>query len=191
MHADNSSESSSNAVFGDESEAERLSRLWFFYCRFLYAGHHHHSHTPSPAADHDAKTIRILSGAVFFHEEAVKVGQSLPFLFRPGRRATLGMLPRDAADSIPFSTPAIPGVLALLGIGGGRAAADMEETLSMCEAPPLVAGSGGHGRGRHGRSRDTPRQARDVDAAALGDAVATLHHPSRAPPGPGGGQQGC
>lgn len=79
--------------------------------------------------------------AVFFHEEAVRVGERLPLHFRAAAPAALGLLPRGVADSIPFTTAALPAVLALLGVppGSSRAAA-MAETLRTCERPPPVAG---------------------------------------------------
>ncbi|KAL6661209.1 hypothetical protein ACP70R_000593 [Stipagrostis hirtigluma subsp. patula] len=76
---------------------------------------------------------------VFFHEEAVRVGQSLHFRFPPAEPAALGLLPRRAADAVPFSTAALPGALALLGVPPGSAqAAAMAETLRKCETPPLA-----------------------------------------------------
>ncbi|KAL6646102.1 hypothetical protein ACP70R_017710 [Stipagrostis hirtigluma subsp. patula] len=76
---------------------------------------------------------------VFFHEEAVRVGESLHFRFPPAEPAALGLLPRRAADSVPFSTAALPGALALLGVPPGSAkAAAMAETLRKCETPPLA-----------------------------------------------------
>lgn len=76
---------------------------------------------------------------VFFHEEAMRVGQRLPFYFPLAAPAALGFLPRRVADSIPFSTPALPGVLALIGIAPDSVvAASMEETLRTCESPTLA-----------------------------------------------------
>ncbi|XP_066330779.1 protein RAFTIN 1A-like [Miscanthus floridulus] len=88
--------------------------------------------TPTPTAP---------TAAVFFHEEAVRVGERLPLHFRAAAPAALGLLPRGVADSIPFTTAALPAVLALFGVppGSSRAAA-MAETLRTCERPPPVAG---------------------------------------------------
>ncbi|KAF8697288.1 hypothetical protein HU200_035877 [Digitaria exilis] len=76
--------------------------------------------------------------AVFFREEALRVGQSLPFRFPAAVTAPLGLLPRHVADTIPFSSSALPGVLALLGVAEGSAQATrMQDTLGMCEDPGL------------------------------------------------------
>jgi hypothetical protein len=79
---------------------------------------------------------------VFFHEEAVRVGERLRFRFPAFAPAPLGLLPRHAAESIPFSTPALPTILALLRVAPGSAqAAAMAETLRTCEHPPLAGES--------------------------------------------------
>nr|BAM13313.1 RAFTIN 1 [Oryza latifolia] len=73
---------------------------------------------------------------VFFHEEAVRVGERLPFYFPAATTSALGFLPRRVADSIPFTTAALPGVLALFGVAPGSAeAAGMRDTLRTCEWP--------------------------------------------------------
>ncbi|TVU06323.1 hypothetical protein EJB05_49531, partial [Eragrostis curvula] len=65
--------------------------------------------------------------------------ETLPVLFPPARRAPLGLLPRDVADSIPFSSSALPDALARLGVAAGSAqAAEMEKPLGMCETPSLA-----------------------------------------------------
>ncbi|CAL5005516.1 unnamed protein product [Urochloa decumbens] len=85
-------------------------------------GHHHHAKT-----------------TVFFHEESVRAGARLHFHFPAAAPAALGLLPGDVADAIPFATPALPSVLALLGVPPGSAqAAAMAETLRACELPPLA-----------------------------------------------------
>ncbi|XP_040383148.1 BURP domain-containing protein 13-like isoform X2 [Oryza brachyantha] len=82
------------------------------------------------------------STTVFFHEEAVRVGERLPFYFPEAVTSALGLLPRRAADSIPFTTAALPGVLALFGVAPDSArAAGMRETLRMCEWPTLAGES--------------------------------------------------
>lgn len=95
------------------------------------------------SGDSDAASTARAGGAatttVFFHEEAVRVGERLPFYFPPAAPAALGFLPRRVADSIPFSTPSLPGVLALFGIAlDSVVAASMEETLRTCESPTLA-----------------------------------------------------
>ncbi|TVU05357.1 hypothetical protein EJB05_48516 [Eragrostis curvula] len=76
---------------------------------------------------------------VFFHEESVRVGERLRFRFPAASPAPLGLLPRHVADSIPFSTPALPHILALFNVAPGSSqAAAMAETLRTCEWPPLA-----------------------------------------------------
>ncbi|KAJ1269006.1 hypothetical protein BS78_07G177100 [Paspalum vaginatum] len=82
---------------------------------------------------------RTTTTTVFFHEGAVRVGERLLFHFPAAGAAALGLLPRRIADSIPFATAALPGVLALFGVSLSSAkAAGMAETLRTCEMPPLA-----------------------------------------------------
>ncbi|KAG8087706.1 hypothetical protein GUJ93_ZPchr0010g8366 [Zizania palustris] len=93
----------------------------------------------SPTASTTARTVGAATTTVFFHEEAVRVGERLPFYFPAAVKSALGFLPRRVADSIPFTTPALPGILALLGIASDSAeATSMRETLRMCEWPTLA-----------------------------------------------------
>nr|BAM13310.1 RAFTIN 1 [Oryza barthii] len=79
---------------------------------------------------------------VFFHEEAVRVGERLPFYFPAAATSALGFLPRRVADSIPFTAAALPAVLALFGVAPDTAeAAGMRETLRTCEWPTLAGES--------------------------------------------------
>ncbi|VAI73725.1 unnamed protein product [Triticum turgidum subsp. durum] len=79
---------------------------------------------------------------VFFHEEAVRVGKRLPFRFPPATPAALGFLPRQVADSVPFTTAALPGVLATFGVASDSATvASMEATLRACESPTIAGES--------------------------------------------------
>ncbi|KAE8786377.1 Protein RAFTIN 1B [Hordeum vulgare] len=79
---------------------------------------------------------------VFFHEEAVRVGKRLPFNFPPAAPAALGFLPREIADSVPFSTAALPRVLSAFGIASDSATvASMEATLRACESPTIAGES--------------------------------------------------
>ncbi|WVZ92351.1 hypothetical protein U9M48_038424 [Paspalum notatum var. saurae] len=94
-------------------------------------GEHHHS------GGGDARTTTTTT-TVFFHEGAVRVGERLLFHFPAAAPSALGLLPRGVADSIPFATAALPGVLAFLGVSpGSTKAAAMAETLRTCELPPL------------------------------------------------------
>ncbi|KAM3209779.1 hypothetical protein ACQJBY_064068 [Aegilops geniculata] len=79
---------------------------------------------------------------VFFHEEAVRVGKKLPFRFPPATPAALGFLPRQVADSVPFTTAALPGVLATFGVASDSATVgSMEATLRACESPTIAGES--------------------------------------------------
>ncbi|KAK1606143.1 hypothetical protein QYE76_029816 [Lolium multiflorum] len=79
---------------------------------------------------------------VFFHEESVRVGERLPFHFPPASAPALGFLPRRIADSVPFTAPALPGVLAAFGVApGSTMASSMEATLRACETPTMAGES--------------------------------------------------
>ncbi|KAL5231631.1 hypothetical protein ABZP36_030407 [Zizania latifolia] len=93
----------------------------------------------SATASTTARSVGEATTTVFFHEEAVRVGERLPFYFPAASKSALGFLPRRVADSIPFTTPALPGILALLGVASDSAeAASMRETLRTCEWPTLA-----------------------------------------------------
>ncbi|XP_034598779.1 protein RAFTIN 1B isoform X2 [Setaria viridis] len=93
-------------------------------------GGHRHAGGDAPAS---------ATTTVFFHEEAVRVGERLAFRFPAASPAPLGLLPRHIADAIPFAAPSLPAVLALLGVAPGSAqAAAMARTLRACETPPLA-----------------------------------------------------
>lgn len=86
-----------------------------------------------------ARGGRAETATVFFHEEALRVGKRLPFYFPPAAPATLGFLQRQVADSVPFTTAALPGVLATFGIASDSArVASMEATLRVCESPTIA-----------------------------------------------------
>ncbi|KAF8654491.1 hypothetical protein HU200_061681 [Digitaria exilis] len=95
--------------------------------------HHHHEDVASATS----KTT------VFFHEESVRVGERLAFHFPAASPAPLGLLPRNVADAIPFTTSSLPSVLALLGVSPSSVqAAAMAETLRTCESSPTLSGGG-------------------------------------------------
>ncbi|XP_047044333.1 protein RAFTIN 1B-like [Lolium rigidum] len=80
---------------------------------------------------------------VFFHERRLwRVGERLPFP-NPLFYTVLGFLPRRVADSsVPFSTPALPGILAAFRVAPGYAmASNMEATLRSCETPTMAGES--------------------------------------------------
>ncbi|KQJ98817.1 protein RAFTIN 1B isoform X2 [Brachypodium distachyon] len=108
---------------------------------------------PKPAPSpfmyaYDKKKASTATGAngkaptVFFHEEAVRVGERLRFHFPPASPAPLGLLPRHVADSIPFATTSLPAAMATLGVAPDSAMARrMEATLSTCDDDaPTIAG---------------------------------------------------
>ncbi|XP_040251268.1 protein RAFTIN 1B isoform X1 [Aegilops tauschii subsp. strangulata] len=105
-------------------------------------------HYKAPSSSHagsGASTARVGKAettTVFFHEEAVRVGKRLPFYFPLTTPAALGFLPRQVADSVPFTTAALPGVLATFGIASDSATvASMEATLRACESPTIAGES--------------------------------------------------
>nr|CAB3481326.1 unnamed protein product [Digitaria exilis] len=99
--------------------------------------HHHHKDVASATS----KTT------VFFHEESVRVGERLAFHFPAASPAPLGLLPRNVADAIPFTTSSLPSVLALLGVSPSSVqAAAMAETLRTCESSPTLSGGGGEAK---------------------------------------------
>ncbi|CAL5002537.1 unnamed protein product [Urochloa decumbens] len=111
-------------VAGQQSHA-------FYYTNYIK----HSSSSASPVNVVDDITKKM---AVFFREDALRVGQTLPFRFPAPVTAPLGFLPRHVADAIPFSSATLPSVLAQLGIAeDSPQAAKMEDTLAMCEAPGL------------------------------------------------------
>lgn len=102
-----------------DDNTEQLSRQWPYYFgvysrkpsasshksadgSFIKGGHSH-----MPASYSKSK---VNMSAVFFHEQAVKVGQSLPFYFPPAKRAPLGMLQtpsRSPRQRFPASSPGL------------------------------------------------------------------------------------
>jgi len=122
------------------------------------------------------------NSVVFFHEEALQVGRSLPFYFPPARRAPLGMLPRSATDSIPFSMRALPDILAWLGVTtGSPQAADMEKTLSMGEAPSPVGEPKFCAMSLEALLQGATKTLGAHDISPVMSMLATLCHPCRAP----------
>ncbi|XBH99428.1 hypothetical protein VPH35_128765 [Triticum aestivum] len=75
-------------------------------------------------------------------DAAVRVGRRLPFHFPPATPAALGFLPRQVADSVPFTTAALPGILATFGIASDSTTVpSMEATLRACESPTIAGES--------------------------------------------------
>ncbi|ONM02670.1 RAFTIN1a protein [Zea mays] len=129
----------SQAVAGSGPRDDQFS---YDYSAYEAPIEHHHSEVRATARSGGVGTPTPHT-AVFFHEEAVRVGERLPLHFQAAAPAALGFLPRRAADSIPFTTAALPAVLALFGVApsSSRAAA-MAETLRTCERPPPAGEAG-------------------------------------------------
>ncbi|OWM89183.1 BURP domain-containing protein BNM2A-like [Punica granatum] len=92
--------------------------------------HHHHRH----GAQGDPSTM------VFFTLTDLKEGNALPVYF-PKRDplASPKFLPREEAESIPFSSARLPTLLELFNFPRDSAQASaMEDTLRQCEAQPIV-----------------------------------------------------
>lgn len=93
-----------------------------------------------PSHSHDDSTTHHLAKSLLFHEEVLQVGKNMTTYFPPAASAPLGLLPRSVADSIPFATSSLPSALAQLGLAKDSVqAAQMEETLDMCESPTLTS----------------------------------------------------
>ncbi|KAL6660578.1 hypothetical protein ACP70R_001613 [Stipagrostis hirtigluma subsp. patula] len=90
----------------------------------------------SPTLATDESAVEAVVRTVFFREEALRVRESLPLHLPAAAGAPLGFLPRHVADTIPFSTSELPGILDMLGVSeDSEQAAAMEETLRTCESP--------------------------------------------------------
>ncbi|KAI4974405.1 hypothetical protein ZWY2020_047685 [Hordeum vulgare] len=120
----------------DDTVAEAYSLTWLMWGLRSPSGPTKHS-SPRPSHHRDHSTDEYLAQGLFFHEEAVQVGKTITFYFPLAASALLGLLPRHQADSIAFSTSSLPSALARLGIANSSVqAANMEETLYMCDLPP-------------------------------------------------------
>ncbi|KAF7052076.1 hypothetical protein CFC21_060230 [Triticum aestivum] len=120
----------------DETVAEAYSLTWLMWGLRSLSGPKKHS-SPGPSHDRDHSADEYLARGLFFHEEAVQVGKTMTLYFPLAASAPLGLLPRHVADSIPFSASSLPTALARLGVANNSVqAANMEETLYMCDLPP-------------------------------------------------------
>uniref|UniRef100_A0A0D9X9B6 BURP domain-containing protein n=1 Tax=Leersia perrieri TaxID=77586 RepID=A0A0D9X9B6_9ORYZ len=116
------------------------------YVSKLRGGDDYNYKKPAPSStsnddpfEYDYKAAAMAKPTVFFHEESIRVGETLTFYFPAATASRLGLLPRRAADAIPFTTASLPAVLALLGVTPGSAeAAGMAATLRTCEWPALA-----------------------------------------------------
>ncbi|GMN67202.1 hypothetical protein TIFTF001_036259 [Ficus carica] len=75
---------------------------------------------------------------IFFTPKDLKVGKRIPLYFSKKFAWTAKILPRDEAESIPFSLKELPRLLKFFSIEqGSKQAVAMEDTLSGCEIPPV------------------------------------------------------
>ncbi|KAJ1685144.1 hypothetical protein LUZ63_016534 [Rhynchospora breviuscula] len=103
--------------------------------------------SPMPSAIHDiiypSKAAVPTShedkvGSVFFLEQSLQPGSTMTLQFT---RTTTGVpfLPRQVADSIPFSSSMLPGILSRLSINpSSKMASSIKNTIADCEAEPLA-----------------------------------------------------
>lgn len=94
----------------------------------------HHDHVPSSHMDHMDP-----SSMVFFTLNDLKVGRTMPLYFRErDPHVSPQFLPREEADSIPFSSKHLPYLLQLFSLQpGSTPAKGMEHTLNQCESRPI------------------------------------------------------
>ncbi|CAL4897997.1 unnamed protein product [Urochloa decumbens] len=82
----------------------------------------------------DARTVA--ETGLFFHQSQLHPGSVMTVSFPPAQSEP-AILPRDVADKVPFAN--LLDVLAAFNIPAGSAeAAQVRDTLSRCEAPPLA-----------------------------------------------------
>lgn len=95
---------------------------------------HHHPHHHHHQAQEDPSTV------VFFTLKDLKQGKAIPVHF-PKRDplSSPKFLPREEAESMPFSLADLPALLNLFSFPPGSAQATaMEDTLRQCEVAPIV-----------------------------------------------------
>ncbi|KAH9624664.1 hypothetical protein KSS87_001674 [Heliosperma pusillum] len=96
---------------------------------------HSHDHLQSHSSSHhmDQSTL------VFFTLNDLKQGKTLPVYFRGNNPSNSPQfLPRDEADSLPFSLSKLDFLLQYFGFGRGSSQATaMENTLRECEVKPI------------------------------------------------------
>ncbi|CAN6333943.1 unnamed protein product [Urochloa humidicola] len=127
----------------DNAVAEAFSLTWLMWGLRSPSGPTKDSSesSPMPSSGRDHSADEYLAKGLFFREEVVQVGKTITLYFPLAASAPLGLLPRHVADSIPFSMSSLPRTLARLGIANNSVqAANMEETLYMCDLPPTAPG---------------------------------------------------
>ncbi|GMN67196.1 hypothetical protein TIFTF001_036258 [Ficus carica] len=93
-------------------------------------------HRDNPSSFHIDDSTK--TSLFFFSPKDLKAGNRIPLYFSKKLAWTSKLLPRDEADSIPFSLKELPSLLKLFSIAqGSKQAEAMEDTLRMCEDPPL------------------------------------------------------
>lgn len=99
--------------------------------------HHDHVHTLS-SSSHMMNHMNPLE-MIFFTTKDLFVGKTMPVYFRRKNPSTSPhFLPRDEADSIPFSLSHLPNLLQFFSISPDSSQAKaMEDTLNHCETKPI------------------------------------------------------
>lgn len=78
------------------------------------------------------------SSSLFFNLNDLEVGKTIPLHFSKKLTSSSHFLPRDEADSIPFSLKQLPSLVKLFSFPqGSKQAKAMEDTLRACECPPI------------------------------------------------------
>ncbi|KAJ4765686.1 BURP domain-containing protein [Rhynchospora pubera] len=91
---------------------------------------------PSKAAVPAAHEDKV--GSIFFLEQSLQPGSAMTLQFT---RTTTGasFLPRQVADSIPFSSSMLPDILSRLSVSASsEMASSIKKTIAECEAKPLA-----------------------------------------------------
>ncbi|KAL5562635.1 hypothetical protein UlMin_032382 [Ulmus minor] len=99
-----------------------------------HKGHEHHMHTQSSNGLDQNEAFKV----GFFIPKNLYAGKTMPLYFPIKDHS--GFLPKEVADSIPFSLSQLPNLLQLFSIPqGSPEAKEMEQTLLECRAEPIDA----------------------------------------------------
>ncbi|GMN37424.1 hypothetical protein TIFTF001_006799 [Ficus carica] len=120
------------SAYGDSKEETKCKK-------HLHAGHNHmmghENHMPTQPSTGMDHTEAFKVG--FFTPEDLYAGKIMPLYF-PIKEHSSRFLPREVAESIPFSTSQLPNLLQLFSIPqGSPEAKEMEQTLGDCELKPI------------------------------------------------------
>ncbi|EEF50859.1 BURP domain-containing protein BNM2A [Ricinus communis] len=96
---------------------------------------HAHAHANSKSSHMDHMDPSLI---VFFTLNDLKVGKKMPIFFPMKDSSTSTLLPRDEADSIPFSSKQLPHLLQFFSFSEDSPQAKaMQNTLRECEVKPI------------------------------------------------------